>query len=328
MTIKEVAELAGVSPAAVSRYMNGGSISGEKSERIRAVIEQTGYRPNPLAQTMRTGRAGQIGVIIPKVYSDSVAQILEGVSDRLREKNYMTMLGVTDGKRENELRYIEAMQNSPVDGIILMGTVMTPMLHDAIVASAKPVVVTGQNFAGIPGVYHDDYNAMHDLAKKMIEKGRRHIAYIGATEDDVAVGKLRHEGAAAAWKEAGLNPDDMVVRVAEFNSASGLECMEELLTYDTAIDGVLCATDRIALGAMEAIRRAGKRIPEDISIAGVGDNWADLISTPKLTTVHLYYKQCGITAADMLLRRLENDGDDVPVTQTRLEYTIVERESL
>lgn len=143
MTIKEVARLAGVSPAAVSRYMNGGSISVEKSEKIKAVIEQTGYRPNPSAQVMRTGRGGQIGIIVPKVYSDSVSQILDGVSARLGEKNYMVILGTTGGDRDKEIRYIESMQNSQVAGIILMGTVMTPRLRDAIAGSEKPVVVTG-----------------------------------------------------------------------------------------------------------------------------------------------------------------------------------------
>ena len=84
MTIKEVAKLAGVSPAAVSRYINGGSISEEKRERVRRAIEETGYRPNPMARTMRTGRTDQIGVIVPRIYSDSVSQIVAGATHRGR----------------------------------------------------------------------------------------------------------------------------------------------------------------------------------------------------------------------------------------------------
>ena len=92
MTIKEVARLAGVSPAAVSRYLNGGSISPEKSERVKKAIEETGYRPNPMAQTMRTGRINQVGVIVPRLYSDSVSQITAGASCKLFEHGYMTLL--------------------------------------------------------------------------------------------------------------------------------------------------------------------------------------------------------------------------------------------
>ena len=168
MTIKEVAALAGVSPAAVSRYMNGGSISEEKRERIRAVIERTGYRPNPAAQTMRTGRCDEIGVIVPKIDSDSVSAIVAGISEGLKDKNYMVVLGSTAGVREEEIRYLSAMQSSNVAGIILMGTVMTPFLKDAIAASEKPVVVTGQNFEGVPSVFHDDFNAVKELMNRMM----------------------------------------------------------------------------------------------------------------------------------------------------------------
>ena len=85
MTIKEVARMAGVSPAAVSRYFNGGSLGKDKQLRIRNVVEKTGFRPNPLAQTMRTGRSGQIGVIVPKIQSDSVTRILKGISCAMEE---------------------------------------------------------------------------------------------------------------------------------------------------------------------------------------------------------------------------------------------------
>ncbi len=102
------------------------SISEEKRERIRAVIERTGYRPNPAAQTMRTGRCDEIGVIVPKIDSDSVSAIVAGISEGLKDKNYMVVLGSTAGVREEEIRYLSAMQSSNVAGIILMGTVMTP----------------------------------------------------------------------------------------------------------------------------------------------------------------------------------------------------------
>ena len=120
MTIKEVAQLAGVSSAAVSRYINGGSLSDQKREKIRKAIELTGYRPNLMARSMRTGRGGQVGVIVPKIHSDSVSAVMAGISNTLAEAGYMTLLGNAELSDEKEIRYLELMQNNQVAGIILM----------------------------------------------------------------------------------------------------------------------------------------------------------------------------------------------------------------
>ncbi|MBR1931346.1 MAG: LacI family DNA-binding transcriptional regulator [Lachnospiraceae bacterium] len=328
MTIKEVAQLAGVSPAAVSRYFNGGSLGEEKQNRIREVIERTGYSPNPTAQTMRTGKSGQIGVIVPKIHSDSLSQIMSGIAEGLHESNYIQMLGCTEGDREKEIQYLEAMQRNQVEGIILMGTVMTPRLKDAIRRCAVPVVVTGQNFAGIPCVYHDDFNAMRELTERMIERGREHVVFIGVMEEDMAAGLARKKGVQQAWKDVGMPSGQLRLVKADFSYEGGKKVMKELLREDMAIDGVICASDLMALGAMSALRDAGKRLPEEVSVVGIGDSWAGNIVEPKLTTAHLYYKECGSTAVDILLRMLEAGEKQQPIGQMMLGYTIIERGSL
>lgn len=328
MTIKDVAQLAGVSPAAVSRYMNGGPVSREKSARIREVIEKTGYSPNQTAQTMRTGRGGQIGVIIPRLNSWSASRILDGISERLSSESYMTVLGVTSGRHEQELRYLESMAGSHAAGIILMATGVTSALRDQMERSGCPVVVTGQKFPGVPCVYHDDYSAVRELMGRLIGKGRRHLAYIGVTRDDESAGEERERGAKDAILAAGISESDVVWEEADFSADSGKAAMERILTSQPQTDGVICATDMIALGAMCAARNAGRRIPEDIAIAGTGDSWPDEYSVPSLTTAHLYYRECGMQAADLLLRLIGKNDPSAPVTQTKLEYSIIERESM
>lgn len=333
MTIKEVARIAGVSPAAVSRFLNGGSVSEEKRERIRAVIDQTGYHPDPMAQTMRTGRGDQIGVIVPKINSDSASEIMAGVFERLTERNFVVMLGVSGGKTEREVSYIDSMQNNQVAGIILMGTVMTPELQEAIEDSEKPVVITGQNFEGFSCVYHNDHDAMRELTGRMLRKGRKTIAYIGALEEDAAAGKARREGAEEAWAEnAECDPARkgrplVQVTAGGFGPEDGRAAMKELFREHPDLDGVICATDRLAVGAMDAIHHAGKRIPEDIAVAGLGDSWVDPVTNPPLTSVHLYYRQCGIEAVNMLLEIMESGQESEPV-QKKLEFTIIDRESM
>ena len=203
MTIKEVAQLAGVSSAAVSRYINGGSLSDQKREKIRKAIELTGYRPNLMARSMRTGRGGQVGVIVPKIHSDSVSAVMAGISDTLAEAGYMTLLGNAELSDEKEIRYLELMQNNQVAGIILMAGSMTPEKEALISEMRIPVVITGQNFEGMPCVYHNDYYAAATLAEHMIARGRKKIAYIGVTERDLSAGLARRLGVQLALREAG-----------------------------------------------------------------------------------------------------------------------------
>ena len=326
--------MAGVSPAAVSRYLNGGPVSEEKKERIRAAIEQTGFQPNTMARTMRTGQGNEIGIIAPRIDSESTSEILAGVSDQLQGSGYGILLGVSGeqstsgGQGNQEVQCIGTMQTQQVAGIILMGTVMTPELRDAIQGSRKPIVVTGQNFADCSCVCHSDYESMKELTRRMIRRGRRQIAYIGVFEEDRAAGFARRRGAEDAWKEeTGGQMPLMRVTADGFRTDSGRRAMEKLLQRDPLPDGVVCASDQIAIGAMTVIRGAGLRVPEDISVAGVGDSWADAATAPPLTTVHLYYRQCGREAADLLLRQIRFPKDTRPEV-IRLGYEIIERESM
>ena len=307
MTIKEVAVLAGVSSAAVSRYLNGGPVSEKKKSSIEAAIAETGYHPNIMARTMRTGKGTQIGIITAKIDSESTSEILAGVRERMQDKNYTVMLGVTEGDPQAEIRYIEAMQERQIAGIILMGTSLTAPLRAAIAASGKPIVVTGQNFEGCHCVYHEDYEAVHELMRRMLAGGRRHVGYIGVFEEDRAVGLARTNGAKDAWAEVmGDVPLEMVTADG-FDPQDGVRAMERLMEKMREMDGVICATDLLAIGAMWTLRRNGKFIPDDVAIAGVGDSWADATTAPPLTTAHLYYRECGRAAADMLFELMDEE---------------------
>ncbi len=334
MTIKEVARLAGVSPAAVSRYLNGGPLSKEKKDRVAQAIEETGYRPNLMAKTMRTGRMRQVGIIVPRIFSESVDQLMDGIAEELLEKDYLTVLGYSDRDKDRELQYLEMMQSNRVAGIILMATTLSDLKKVSLENCAVPLVITGQNFDSLPCVYHDDFNAVRELTELFIKKGCRKLAYIGVKEADKAVGKARFEGAKEALRRAGLDADEMTRRIANFNAESGYAAMLELLEERPDLDGVICATDIIAHGAMKALKERGRRIPEDVRIAGVGNNWADLVSRPTLTTVQLYQRRCGSEAARLLLQLIEREEEQQPGPKSdkpesiMLGYRIIERESV
>ena len=327
MTIKEVAELAGVSTAAVSRYFNGGSLSEDKRKKIKSVVEETAYVPNALAQTMRTGRSGQIGVIIPRIQSHSMSRVLTGLMEKLDERGYNIILGCTFEKKEREAQFIEAMQRSGLEGIILMGTAMTPLLKGAIADCSIPLVVTGQNFKEVTCVYHDDESALYDMALRVLAK-RKKVVYVGVDESDPAVGKARKKGVQKAFRKMGLDPDTMPYIRSAFAAEGGYEAGQELLRKYPDADGVICASDHIAHGIMRALKDAGRKIPEDISVTGVGDSWSDLITNPTLTTVELYYEECGSVAGQLLLDMIDDPGTSRAIDRIKLGYAIVERRSI
>ena len=327
MTIKEVAEQAGVSTAAVSRYFNGGSLSDEKREKIRKVVELNNYSPNALAQTMRTGKSGQIGVIVPYIHSDSMSQIMEGIAEGLKANDYSFILACTDGEKEKEVKFIESMQKGRMDGIILMGTVMTPHLKDAIDNSVVPIVVTGQSFNGVSSVYHDDVQCMMDIAQLMLKK-RKHIAYVGVDEEDVAVGQSRRKGVEKAFIEAGIDTDELIIGKSDYTMQGGYNETMRLLREYPDLDGMICATDRIAHGAILALRESGKKVPKDVSVTGVGNSWADTVSQPQLTTVKLYFEECGRVAVKILMETIQSEDKDMPFRKVKLGYQIVERGSI
>ena len=209
MTISDIAKMAGVSSAAVSRYLNGGPLSEQKRAIIREVVEKTGYRPDTTAQTLRTGKVNQIGVIAPSIGSQSVGQLTAGIASELDARNYLLLLGNTELDAQRELGYLTAMQRNHVAGIILLGSYYTPQLAQALKNCSVPVVVTGQRFPDVACVYNDDHTAARELTQRMLEHGRRRIVYIGGSERDDATGIQRREGVQDALRDAGLDGDQL-----------------------------------------------------------------------------------------------------------------------
>ena len=207
MTIREIAQLAGVSSAAVSRYLNGGYVSGEKKERIKKVIQETGYQPSMQARTLRTKKACIVGVVVPKINSESISRVTEGVGQVLSERGYHMLLASTDNQADKEVMYMKIFENYPVDGIILIGTMITAQHRKFLKESRVPVVVIGQYTRLANCVYHDDYGAGKAMGRAvgralaLYPEGR--AAYIGVTREDKAAGAAREDGFCAGLKAEG-----------------------------------------------------------------------------------------------------------------------------
>lgn len=303
--MKDVAELAGVSSAAVSRYLNGGYISADKAERIKQAIELTGYVRSSQARALRTGSTKLIGVIVPKINSESVSRITAGIGQELGRRGYQMLLANTDNVAERELEYLDLFQNHPVDGIVLVATMITDEHRAAIASCRVPIVLIGQHVEGTACVYHDDYEAAYELGYALAGRVTGKIGYVGVTEEDRAAGYDRRRGLEAGLAAADVSLDPSLVRLGSFTLDSGYRAARELLADAPDVSFIACATDTMAAGALRALDEA-RGMGEGVRhVSGFGDNAFLRALTGGIPTVHYGDLTSGVEATNMLLDALD-----------------------
>lgn len=326
MNIAQIAKMAGVSSAAVSRYFNNGYISEEKKEAIRQVVEKTGYRPSVQAQTLRTKKTKMIGIIIPKINSASISSVVAGIVSVLDENGYQPLLADTQNNPKKELSFLELFDEKQVDGLVFIATVFTAK-HIKMLKNVKvPMVIVGQRLSGYSCVYHDDYHSFYDMTKMVLEKGRKKLGYLSAFHEDEAVGKERYRAFCDAVDDGGREELKERYRITAFHLHSGYEKAKELMTSYPDTDAIICATDEMAIGALQYLKEHEISVPDQVMVTGQGDNMMTKVTTPTITTIHYSYEESGISASKILLEMLTS-GDDVPVREIKLGYSIVENES-
>lgn len=323
MTMREVAKLAGVSIATVSRYLNGGSLAEDKRERIARVIKETGYQPSSSAQSLRSGRSRLVGVIVSKMSSESIGRAVDGISSVLTPRGYQMLLATTNNHAEREPGLIELFERHPVDGIVLFATYVSARHRAALKSCRVPIIVNGQYVAGANCVVNDEFGAARELASRLAASGSRHPAYIGVSRQDAAAGASRADGYRAGMDDAGVSMPESLYREAEFSLESGYEAARSLLEERLPIDTISCATDTIAAGALRAVRDSGRAAPGggDIRVSGFGDSHMVRMLSDGIPTVHFGLKTGGIKAAELLLDMIE--GRERLPMQIRLGFEII-----
>ena len=329
MTISDIAKMAGVSSAAVSRYLNGGPLSEQKRAVIHEVVEKTGYRPDTAAQTLRTGKVNQVGVIAPSIGSQSVGQITAGIASELDAKSYLMLLGNTELDAQRELGYLTAMQRNHVAGIILLGTEMTESDYDLFAHCPVPLVlVDGQSDNHfIESILFSNEGSAYRAVRSLVRRGHRQIGYL-AGKLRIRNFPLRERGYERALAEVGVQPQ------AKFRVSLGTDKMEnayrdmlEWLQREPEMPTAFFAeNDALAVGAMKALAECGFDIPGDVSIVGFDDVEFAGVAHPALTTVHVPRTDLGRIAVRKLIEQVEQPTEYTCVTH--LSTRFVERESV
>ncbi|MDR7239679.1 LacI family DNA-binding transcriptional regulator [Neobacillus drentensis] len=321
-TILDIAKLAGVAKSTVSRYLNGGSVGEATKKKIEQAIKETGYTPNPFAQSLKAKKTNIIGTIVPRLDSYASSQTLIGIDEQLKQMNYQMLISNTSQNLEREIESIYSFANQKMAGIILLATEITDQHIEAFETVKVPVLLIGQEHEDFYSLIHDDFCAGYEMGRYVLEKGYRKIAYLGVTERDISVGVKRKQG----FKKAIQEVEDCEVRFYEtlFKiPAAQASAMEIIHEFQPSI--FVCATDNIALGVMKAAYIEGLTIPKDIALTGFGGYDVTEIMHPGLTTAKFFYKEAGETAAKHIVE-LVNERPVEKVTISKFE--IIERESV
>ena len=324
MNINEIAKLAGVSRATVSRYFNDGYVSDEKKEAIKQVIEQTGYEPSRQARNLRNNVTKLVGVIIPRIQSEAVSRMVAGISEILSAEGYQLLLANTQNKAKEELKYLRIFRKNQVDGIIFMGTMFSKEHFKLMKELDVPMVIAAQELDNYSCVYQDDYHAAYDSTRLLAKKGC-HFGYIGVTEKDKAVGAARKSGFLDALKDAGITIPASNICETEFRVDGGYEKAGYLLKQSPDIDSIVCATDGIAAGALRYLHEKNISVPEQVQLLGFGDTELGSVVTPAITSVHFHYKTTGMESAKLLLEILQS-GNDMQ-KKIKMGYQLIEKAS-
>ncbi|WP_349774065.1 LacI family DNA-binding transcriptional regulator [Lederbergia lenta] len=328
ITIKDIAELAKVSRTTVSRVLNNSGYVSEKARiAVQQVIEETGYVPSQHAKAMRTKKTKVIGVILPKISTDTSSRTVNGMNEIFANKGYQILLANTNLDKEKEIEYLKLLQSRQVDGIILLATNTDGNLLNEIKSMKIPVVLVGQEFPDIPSITFDDYGAARSLTELMVKKGNRNIAFIGVDEADRAVGFLRKKGYLDVMREHQLLMEKSWIQVGDFSIESGYEAMKRIMDSSSVRpDAVFAATDRMALGVWKFIKEQGWKIPTDISVTGIGSSETSKFIDPALTTIEYRNEMAGIEAAKLMLQLLKSEKPNF--NKLVLDFRLIERDSL
>ena len=325
MNISEFAKEAGVSVSAVSRFFNNGYLSNSKRVLIEDALERTGYVPSYSARTVKSKVTKLIGVILPKLSSESIARVTEGISEILDKEGFELLLINTANDHTREIKSLELLRQNRVDGVILLASVFTDLHRTLLSKMRMPVVIVGQHFKGFNCVCHNDFGAAYAMTSLMLEKGARSPAFIGANPEDKAAGRDRRSGFEKALSDHGITTDPKFMETAKFSMDSGYSKAKRVFSGAKKPDCIFCATDTIASGVMLYCHENKIKIPDDVMVGAVGDSMMGKVLLTPLSSVHLYYKTAGEEGAKMLLSELKEPGSVHKVIQ--LEYEIIERES-
>ncbi|MEU5547058.1 LacI family DNA-binding transcriptional regulator [Streptomyces sioyaensis] len=312
INMMDVARAAGVSMATASRALNNETGVAEATRRrVLAVAEELAYVVSPEASRLAGGATGRVAVVVPHISRWFFATLLEGLESVLRSADLDVLLYHVDGVEDRHDFFHRLPARRKVDAVVALAFPVGEEEQRRLELMGVTIVAAGGQHAPYPNVCIDDETAGRQAMDHLIFLGHRRIAMIAAVDPDQP-GELAPQGRAnayyAALREAGIPVDDRLVATVDWGGREGADAMARLLSQPEPPTAVYAHSDEVALGAVRTLRRAGLRIPEDISVIGIDDH--PLADLTDLTTVHQPVREQGELAGRMLLKILRGEESE------------------
>ena len=298
-TIREIAKLAGVSPATVSRVMNGtAKVDDEKRKRVEKAIRETGFQPNMLARALFKNSSRLIGLILPDIMNPFFNELASIIEEEAYGGGFHIVLCSSGNKPEKEIANIRMLEQMKADGIILITN--GSHTEEIISSCSLPVVVVDRHVAGcgeIAYIEADHYKGGRIATQHLVDNGCRNIVCLRGPQR-YASGVLRYRGYQDVCRENNITERFIDTR---YNYEAGLKAAEEMLEKFHSIDGIVAANDMVAISVYKVLRRHNIRIPEDVQLIGFDDIGFSSLVSPEITTVHQPIADMGKRAVEILL---------------------------
>ena len=312
-TIEDVAEIAGVSIATVSRVINEPDKVAEATRRrVNEVIAQTGYTTNAMARSLRMRRSKTILVLAPDVGDPNFSNILVGLETEASKRGYGILIGNTQNDPTRETYYLKFISSNQADGLILLtGHLPFGFGSDAPDMRLPPAVAVSEPVPGglLPFVGIDNFEAARVAAEHLISQGHRKIAFVGRSHSrQVAI--LRERGYRAALDGAGIAIEPLFILDGDSTTESGRQAAEQVFVRDVLPTAFLCVNDATALGVMISLNARGYDLPRQFSVMGFDDISLAGFLTPSLTTMKQPRSKIGEAAMDLLLAAVESRASE------------------
>lgn len=330
VTLRDVAERAGVSPMTVSNVINGNRarVSPETIERVRRIAAELGYVPSASARSLSARSSRLIGLLVPTADEDSLmlsphnVAMVGQIERELRRFGYHLLLrGIADQREVTE-----ALQSWSLDGAILLGFLDEEI--DGLTGETGVHLLAIDSYAGNPltvGPRSDDFAGGRLAARRLLDLGHRRIVFAGPAFTGVGVVHERFEGFLAAYAEIGVEWDERLIETVNTTHADGLALGRELPSRHPGATAVFATADILAIGIMRGLAEAGVRVPEEVSVVGFDDLDLCEYVVPRLTTVSQDITAKATTAVRLLVEAIEKGTR--PAEPVTVAVSLVERDS-
>ena len=330
-TIKDIANVLNISPAAVSKAMHDDSrISAKTKDAVKRVAKELNYQPNHLASALRKGKSNLIGVIVPRTNSHFFSSVIEQMEAVLNKAGYNIIITQSNESFEKECKNIDTLLFTQVDGIIasMANETVDLSYYEKIKSKGIPLILfdRGENDLNVDYVGINDYESSHMIVEHLVNKGCKRIAHIGGYRR-TRIFNNRIKGYIDAIEKNNLPIDTNLIIESSLTLEDGRREMKNLLKLEKRPDAVYVAGDYAALGALQVLNELQIHVPNDIRLIGFGNEPFTSLVSPSISSVNQHSKDIGRLAAETLLERVAQPELKQSLNKIILDAELVIRHS-